>query len=543
MKELVIISFLTLIFGINANAQLIHADPSNYRTLLPTLSPGDTLLLAPGNYPDRLNINDINGTAQQRIVIKGSGDATVFLGDPCCNTVSIRTSSYVTIRDFKIDGLNINYIDAVKAEGSQGNWAHNITIENLLIVGHGANQQTNGISTKCPTWDWIIRGCTIDGAGTGMYLGNSDGEQPFVNGIIEYNLIKNTIGYNLQVKRQNAGSRNVAGMKLNGKTIIRHNVFSKQQNASSGSSSRPNLLVGHFPPSGDGVDDYYEIYGNFFWQNPSESLFQGTANLAFYNNICVNTAGGSGISIIVHQGFQPRDIRIFHNTIVGDQNWGIRLLDTDANYQKYVYGNAVFSDHSTPIRIVGNGASTANLLDNTVDMMSNANNYVNNFSNNISEIDLYPKDGSSLYSSFIPNDLFLNYTDHSKDFNSDLRSWHFRGAYSGSGINEAWSLAIEKKPKPDPVTTSIEELDDENAIPKIILYPNPGGQKYTWLLSDKTISKAEILVTSLDGRIVFKKKYDHLKNLKFDMSNWKTGLYFVRISNGIFSEVLDLVVQ
>ena len=46
-------------------------------------------------------------------------------------------------------------------------FAHHITLENLVIRGHGNNQQTVGISTKCPAWNWVIRGNTIVGAGTG----------------------------------------------------------------------------------------------------------------------------------------------------------------------------------------------------------------------------------------------------------------------------------------------------------------------------------------------------------------------------------------
>jgi hypothetical protein len=150
----------------------------------------------------------MNGTASKPIVIMGNGESTDFTGDACCNTVSIKTSSFITLRDFKIDGQNL-MVDGVKAEGTTGNWAHHIVLENLIIVGHGANQLTVGINTKCPVWDWVIRGCVIDAAGTGMYLGNSNGDAPFVNGIIEYNLVKNTIGYNLQIKHQNVGSRNV----------------------------------------------------------------------------------------------------------------------------------------------------------------------------------------------------------------------------------------------------------------------------------------------------------------------------------------------
>jgi len=357
MKKIALILLMTFT-AIATNANTYNANSSNYTTFLSMLSPGDTLNLAAGNYGNRLNIFSLVGTATNPIVIIGSGDSTVFFGDSCCNTVSIVESAYVILKDFKLDGQNLQ-IDGIKAEGTTGNWAHHITIDNITIVNHGNNQQIVGISTKCPTWDWVVSNCTIDGAGTGMYFGNSNGEDPFVNGIVENNLVTNTIGYSMQIKRQNVGSRNIPGMTLNGKTIIRDNVFSKQNNSSSGGSARPNLLVGAFPATGDGVNDYYEIYGNFLWQNPHSSLFQGTGNIVFYDNVGVNYAGGDGIAIQNHNGFEPRDIKIFNNTIVSGNNWGIRLLNTDPAYQKYVYGNAVFSDHTTPIRIVGGGVSTA----------------------------------------------------------------------------------------------------------------------------------------------------------------------------------------
>ena len=101
-------------------------------------------------------------------------------------------------------------VDAVKSE-RPARYAHHITLENLLIRGHGNNQQTVGISTKCPAWNWVIRHNTIIGAGTGMYLGDSDGSAPFVAGVIEQNLIVDTIGYNLQIKHQRPRP-DVAGM-------------------------------------------------------------------------------------------------------------------------------------------------------------------------------------------------------------------------------------------------------------------------------------------------------------------------------------------
>ena len=188
-----------------AHANYIAANASNYTSYLGGLVPGDTLSLAAGNYMDQLNLTNRNGTGLSPIVIMGSGNSTIFLGNACCNTVQINNCSYLVIKNFKLDGQDVNYIDGVKSSGGGAGTAHHITLENLYIVGHGGSiagdNQTVGISTKCTAWDWVIRGCTIIGAGTGMYLGNSDGTSPFVGGLIENNLVIDTRGYNMQIKR------------------------------------------------------------------------------------------------------------------------------------------------------------------------------------------------------------------------------------------------------------------------------------------------------------------------------------------------------
>ncbi len=235
---------------------IYNGNPGNYLSFLGSLGPGDTLQLAAGIYTSGLSINDLNGTAANPIVIIGpaSGSPAVFEAQSCCNTVSIRDSSYIEIRNLELDGLGKPDIDAVKAEGD-AQWAHHITLENLYIHDHDDNQQTVGISTKCPAWDWVIRNNIINSAGTGMYLGNSDGSAHFVNGLIEGNLIVDTTGYNLQIKHQTGTRPTGLGMPASGTTIIRHNVFSKANNGATGGNARPNLLVGHWPLSDAGAND------------------------------------------------------------------------------------------------------------------------------------------------------------------------------------------------------------------------------------------------------------------------------------------------
>ena len=236
-----------LIESCRAMAAEIKVGPSNYRKLLPTLKPGDTMSLAPGKYSG-LTITDLNGTPTAWITIKGptSGPPALILGKPDSNTVEIVNSSFVAIESLRIDSRGFPGVFGISAKGGDGNLTHDIRIEGNILVGQNGDQQTDGISTKTSTWGWIIRNNQILGAGTGLYLGNSDGTQPFVSGLIENNLIMDTIGYNMEIKDQ-VSIPAIRGMPTEPtSTIIRNNVFIKDDRPSP-DGDRPNLLVGAFP--------------------------------------------------------------------------------------------------------------------------------------------------------------------------------------------------------------------------------------------------------------------------------------------------------
>ena len=300
-----------------ASGRVIPANPDDYRQLTATLRPGDTLALAPGRYLHGLRLRNLRGKPGAPIVIRGSGEETILLGRSGANTMDISDCSYLVIRDLVFDGRNIHDIDAIKASGGSGG-VHHVTIEGNLIRGHGGTQQTCGISTKVTTWDWVIRDNVVLGAGTGLYLGNSNGEEPFIRGIIEGNLIKNPRGYCMQIKRQNRRPVGIEGVPTEvARTLIRNNVFIKDDVVGE-SGLRPNLLVGAFPPEGPGAQDVYEIYGNVLWHNHRESLFQGTGRVSLHDNIFVD-AGQVAIRIASHHGRPPELVRIYHNTFVGVQ--------------------------------------------------------------------------------------------------------------------------------------------------------------------------------------------------------------------------------
>ncbi len=418
-------------------AEVYVTGPSNYRQHLKRLEPGDTLALQAGDYRQGLPIHNLRGKPQNRIHIAGpeGNREAVFHAQRGRNVVSIVDSAYVTVRDLRIDGGE-EPVDGVKAEG-HSRFAHHITLRHLVIENLARDQQIVGISTKCPARGWVIQDNIIRRAGTGLYLGDSDGTAPFVDGLIEHNLVVNSIGYNLQIKHQN-GRPDLSGMPEKPvKTVIRHNVFTKGKDASVGSRARPNVLVGHFPPQGRGSDDFYAIYGNLFYRNPSERLFQGEGNVALYDNLFVNPSG-DGLAIMPHNG-NPRRIWIFHNTVVA-RGTGLSFRPTEATREQLVTGNAFFADKpfSGPFeRKGGNIKAGAQEAEEAL---------VAPFAP-LGRLSLWPQGRSLRRKAALPGWILLQLPDAGQDFEGRPRSGQYAGAYMASGKGPKWRPALEIKPR------------------------------------------------------------------------------------------------
>jgi hypothetical protein len=377
-----------------------------------------------------LPIAYLNGSPEAPIVITGpvKGAPAVFPARRGHNTVSIVNSSYVTIRHLTLDGQSLP-VDGVKAEG-YSDWAHHIVLEDLVIKGHGHDQQTVGISTKCPAWEWVLRRNVITGAGTGIYLGDSDGTAPFFAGLIEYNLVVDTLGYNLQIKHQNGRI-----LQERPVTIIRHNVFSKAHNASLPPKMRPNVLVGHWPGNGPGAGDHYEIYGNLFYQNPHEALFQGEGNLALYNNLFVNEYGDA-IHIQPHNDI-PKTIDIFFNTVLArDKGIVIRATKGATSFRQTVGGNAVFAE----VPLTG-----GRQVLNTVGSSSDAEKYLVQPHGQLGEFDLRPRQGR-LHGQPLDTSRQGRYENWWRDFDGHHRDLTIRGAYGNDNSSSGWRPLLERKP-------------------------------------------------------------------------------------------------
>ena len=245
------IALLTLL-ATNVHAAVIDANPSNYQDIVPSLAPGDTLRLAAGNYTQGLALSGMAGTATRPIIVTGPGDqSAVFTARDCCNTIQLDGASFVQVLNLTLDGVGHEGRSGVDARDD----SHHITLENLKIVGH-SGALAAAISTEARASSWIIRHDTIVGAGTALHLG-SDGAHPFEAGLIEHNVMLDTVGNDIEI--ETGGSA---------RTIIRYNVLSKATAA----------LAGTDTPATGANTASYESYGNYVYASSSSGESSGDSH-------------------------------------------------------------------------------------------------------------------------------------------------------------------------------------------------------------------------------------------------------------------------
>lgn len=436
-----------------SDSGVIAADPSNFRQLVRNLRPGDTLKLTAGTYPP-FSLYGLNGTDDAWITVSGpdSGPPAVISGAHGSNTIEIFNCSYVAVENLRIDSRGIPGAFGISAKGHEENLTHHIRIEGNTLVGQNGGQQTDGISTKIPTWGWVIRYNRILGAGTGLYLGESDGTQPFVNGLIEHNLIQDTIGYNMEIKDQ-ISLPAIAGMPTGPtSTIIRHNVFIKNDQPSP-DGDRPNLLVGAFPATGDGSLNQYEIYGNLFLHNGREALFQGSGRISLHDNLFVDGPYTYPAIMLRRQNY-PLKVAVVYNNTVYTTGKGISFGSRAELYDSVV-GNLVFG--SVPI-----SGQILHSADNLVAPLDQAASYVKSPSFKPGPMDFYPLPGRCSGKPLDLSDFHLD-RDYSLDFNGTSKveakgAAVFRGAYAAEGNNPGWQPAAEIKPPNPPLRTKVSTV-------------------------------------------------------------------------------------
>jgi parallel beta-helix repeat protein len=160
-------------------------------------SPGDILYIRAGTYAESVYIFNKVGTAAQNITIAGyPGDARPMLvpGTGSANGMDIDASvndTYITLRDFGIDGIN-------QPENTNGlaNWTAHNTMDNLYIVNASRNGLTSFTDFATIRNTQIINCGRIqpstdpqDTKGVGILISGQPGFYTGSNNLVEHNII------------------------------------------------------------------------------------------------------------------------------------------------------------------------------------------------------------------------------------------------------------------------------------------------------------------------------------------------------------------
>ncbi len=421
------------------------AGPSNYRKVLQTLSAGDTLRLEAGIYNTGLPVTNCVGRADAWITIEGPPEGEAEIRQSAeANCIELRQCSFLALKRLKILGggpTGIPGLFGISAMGGQKNSVHHILIEDCIIRDWNTSQQAVGISTKTPTWGWTIRRNQIINCGTGLYLGNSDGNEPFIQGVIEHNLVQNPIGYCMEIKYQNPRPTLEQMPTATGSTIIRHNVFIKND-APSPDGERPNVLVGGFPATGPGSSDLYEIYGNFFLHNSRESLLHASGRVSIHDNVFAGCPSAEYAAINLRDHDLPLKLaHVYNNTIVAAAR-GIRVAKAPAETHA-ITGNVVFAEHPLALH-----SSVTQVSENIIGPMSAAAEHLIQPDTKKTGANFQPIPGRC-EGDPLNLALFAEQIDYELDFNGALKAnKRHRGAYAGTSAKTAWSPQPAIKPQP-----------------------------------------------------------------------------------------------
>jgi len=155
MKQQVVVLWLIaavlLPANIEARADTVRVKSSSeFRTAIGRLIPGTKLLLEPGVYSGGVDLRDVKGTREKRIVIRGEDPANQPLFSGGRQAIHLANCSYVTLSNMKAKGFPTNGIN-IDDGGSFETPAHHIDcnliifdskIQTFVNVGPGTSPET-----------------------------------------------------------------------------------------------------------------------------------------------------------------------------------------------------------------------------------------------------------------------------------------------------------------------------------------------------------------------------------------------------------------
>ncbi|MBB6462118.1 cadherin-like domain-containing protein [Flammeovirga kamogawensis] len=258
--------------------------------------------------------------------------------------------------------------------------------------------------------------------------------------------------------------------------------------------------------------------------------------IAAPSNGQIENSDNPGVSInsFTQQNISDGKIQYVHNgTNTTSDTFTFRVTDGASNEINGQTFNITINpvDDDAPVIIVNNGISlnigdtaTITTLELEIDDSDSDNlslqfiittNPNNGYLENTDDI------GNDI-SSFTQQDLIdqkIRYINNGNSADTDTFTFTVSDSYSNQLIDQTFLINLST------VTSSEYSLFD-----KISLFPNPIDNQLN--INFEKISKGEIQIISLDGKVVSKKTFDNQRILNIDFNGFKSGFYFIRIHNG-----------
>ena len=293
-----------------AAGRRLSADPDSCRVLLKTLQPGDTLILAPGTYPQGLDLTDLAGSEAGWITISGPDQgAALIQAARGRNTIELAHTHHLRLTHLSCDGQHRADANGINASGGDGTWVHDLEIRDCILVNYDGSQQTTAISLRCAAWRCAVQGCQVSQAGTGIYIGDVPALSAYAGIRITGTAVDQVQGFALCLHGQGPWPTGIAPcLEPN---LIARNRFAKDDRASL-DGDRPTVLAEATGPEGVPALPI-ELYGNRIGGNAREALVQLAGSVSFHDNVLARTAAGAVAAIVLAPA--PGSCRIYDNTV------------------------------------------------------------------------------------------------------------------------------------------------------------------------------------------------------------------------------------
>lgn len=141
------------------------SDADGFNRAVTAAKPGDTILVAPGEYANNFHFRGVHGTAKEPIIIAAADPdkPPQFVGRTA--PLHFSGTSHLELKDLVISGASGNGLN-IDDGGDPDKPSHHITLRNLRIKDIGPKGNTDGIKLSGVD-DFLVEGCTVERWGSG----------------------------------------------------------------------------------------------------------------------------------------------------------------------------------------------------------------------------------------------------------------------------------------------------------------------------------------------------------------------------------------